>query len=294
MAKFGHIENDIVWEASIFHNSMTANCGYPPSLSAPDIISNKVSYDHFQISPLVSLFVQVTEPVALDDFKHPTLETLVLLGEGELNAAVFRRILKGKYGSTLFVKVESYNKPILTLLKLLRAEITYYKNLKLICNATTLISQPYKIPIGMTLRSFRVNEDLYAYTAFYNKVLGYLGTEIDPTFIARITERPTFNPEGYFVAEYQGQYVGFLSFENTGASVLDSKFGYIYQIGVSEEWRGSNLAQAMLKKAAQFAVENSIYRIGVGVRESNKQALRFFTRCGFSEAFKITGQLLRL
>jgi ribosomal protein S18 acetylase RimI-like enzyme len=74
---------------------------------------------------------------------------------------------------------------------------------------------------------------------------------------------------------------------------MGSGFGYIYQIGVVENWRGSGLASALLGRARKFARDHGIDRIGVGVSKYNLVSSKFFKKYGFETKYEVNGFLVK-
>jgi ribosomal protein S18 acetylase RimI-like enzyme len=191
------------------------------------------------------------------------------------------------------VLVESYNLNALDLIKRLSHEETYYCQQKLLCSVSELNIYSRQEVGDVSIRNFVIGRDEAKYAAFYNKVLGFLaGKPVGKSFVDGIVARSSFDARGYFIAEAQGKIVGFLSIEREPWGEQESGFGYIYQIGVTEDWQGSGLAAVLLRKARNFSLEQGIDRIGVGVRKSNLAAVNFFRKHGFYIAYEVRGYLV--
>ncbi len=285
----------IVRRAATFHNTSLGDLGFPPLLTPVVILNNPAAYRNVALSASTNLFFKLSDPVELREFnEYPVLEHLSLMGEVSLNGECARDRLRDQCGETLFVKVESYNTPVLSLLEKLDAQETYYRNVKLLCRNIKNLCSNVTVPDGLVIRTFSFRDDVFRYAKFYNKVLGYLGSTIDAEFVRKIVKRPTYHPEGYLIAEFDGRYVGCVSIEEIYQGNGGSRFGYIFQIGIVDEWKGKGLAPALLQRAARFAIDHGIDWIGVGVRQSNIRALRFFTNHGFKESYQVRGCVLRL
>ena len=204
---------------------------------------------------------------------------------------IFKDYMKELGGDILFL-VESYNQRALKIMSELNLGTTSYCQQKFICRPGALDVSCPQLPQGVTVRNFRVNYDEEKYARFYNKVLGHLGTLVDIDFVNNITASSSFDPEGYFIAEEDGEIVGFFSIEKKSGAKKDNSFGYVYQVGVDQQYRGVGLATVLFNKALIFAKKHSLDRIGVGVNKSNTAAVNFFIRNGFKFIYEINGYLM--
>ena len=293
----GHPEDfdkDVVCKAAAFHNASLGDFGFPPPLTQAVILNNPSAYRNVALSASTNLFFKLSDPIGQREFnEYPVLEHLFLMGEVNLNGECARDRLRDQCGETLFLKVENYNTPVLSFLEKIDAQKTHYHNRKFLCRNINKLCRNVKVPDGLVIRPFPLQVDVFHYAEFYNEGLGHLGSTIDAEFVRNILKRSTFHPEGYLIAEFDGRYVGCVSIEEICQGNGGNRFGYIFQIGVVDEWKGKGLALALLQRAARFAIDHGIDRIGVGVRQSNIRALRFFTNHGFKESYQVRGYVLK-
>ncbi len=196
------------------------------------------------------------------------------------------------FGSDLLILVEDYNETALRLLEKLQTKDVNYSQQKLLAYVDNIHCKSVGDTKSVSIRNFVLNYDEMRYVRFYNKVLGYLGTRIDRQFMNNVILRPSFNPEGYFIAEANGEMVGFLAIEKNPWGDPSDTFGYIYQIGIDQQYRGRGVADVLLNEAKGFAGKYNIDRIGVGVSQHNRPAIRFFEKRQFSHAYEIKGFLI--
>lgn len=264
-----------------YHTEAYRRAGYPAPFddaSLPLAESLKESGWVYALAP----------PLGLPDLQHPRLVHLTEIVAEDATEESLVNSLKN-HGETFLALVESYNKPALAAMARLGATSTYYCQVKLLYDLAPTRQPSSPLPDGIHIRSFRPGQDESAYADFYNQVLGFLGTTVNAEFVQGIVARPTFDPEGYFLAVQGKKIVGFLSLEVEPWGERGSGFGYIYQVGVAEEFRKTALAGAMLRSALNHAASKGVSRVGVGVRATNVQAMRYFQKFGFTEAFTVTG-----
>lgn len=60
-------------------------------------------------------------------------------------------------------------------------------------------------------------------------------------------------------------------------------FGTLWGVYVKPAWRGFHICGAMLNGIFEWAIENSMWVIYLGVTVSEKSAIRCYSRCGFKE-----------
>lgn len=231
----------------------------------------------------------------LADGQYQLLETLTLLNKGiSFDSASFADYLK-KFGSASLVLIESYNHRAKELLDKFNYSETHYCQQKLLCDINTIAVKTNTVcDTGIVIRKFVLGRDEDAYADLYNELLGFLGTRVDRGFVEAIVQSPTFNHEGYFLAEHENQLIGFFAIEKDPWGSGDPGFGYIYQIGVSEDWKGTGLADCLLQHGIDFARKDGISRIGIGISRNNQRATRFFVERNFKTVFEISGYRLEI
>jgi RimJ/RimL family protein N-acetyltransferase len=60
-------------------------------------------------------------------------------------------------------------------------------------------------------------------------------------------------------------------------------FGVLWGVYVKPAWRGFHICEAMINEIFEWAIENTMNVIYLGVTVSEKPAIRCYSRCGFTE-----------
>ncbi len=86
------------------------------------------------------------------------------------------------------------------------------------------------------------------------------------------------NKLNYFIcAKIENEVIGFAGM----CFVLDE--GYVYNIAVDKEFRGSGVATQMLKHLLTYAKSLNLKFVSLEVRNSNAAARSLYKKCGFKE-----------
>ncbi len=90
------------------------------------------------------------------------------------------------------------------------------------------------------------------------------------------------DPGSCLVAELNGRVVGFVL-----ASIIDKRnsprrYGYLAWFGVSENLRGKGIGRRLFSKFREIMEKEGVRMLLVDTEARNKDALRFFEKCGFS------------
>lgn len=272
-----------------FHNEKLFNLGFPCFFSSKDIKKWKIVDSN---GNSIFCYQESTSP-RLPGLKYPIVKNLTILSEFSQQGSQYLAKTLKEMGDKVFIITESYNEAALKFIKGLDFEETYFSQCKLIASPKN-IAFSEKLEKSPLIRNFECGKDEEAYVYLYNNILGFLGNIIDRNFIEEIKSRPSFNPTGYFIAEQADHPVGFVTVEKEPWGGKGTGFGYIYQIGVDKKFHGAGLAEALLKKAADFAIKNCIRNLGVGVRSNNESALKFFKKYGFVEKYRTKGFIISL
>ncbi len=275
------------------HSRAIKKSSFPSNLSETNLSRLGIACNFFPSPANPKIFFILDKEPKLPDLEFPVIKYLTVLEI--LNAEEVNKFINHleRQGNRFLVLMESYNRAGIKFLAQFQPEETYYCQQKMLCFLDELYIKEPKLPSNVLIRNFILNSDEGRYADFYNKVLGFLaGKPVDRSFVDNILACQSFDPRGYFIAEEDGNIVGFLSIEKEPWGEKGNGFGYIYQIGVTESWRGSGLADVLLGKARDFAIEQGLNRIGVGVRKSNAPAIHFFKKCGFDVAYEVGGYLV--
>ena len=267
---------------------------FPCPLSVEKLMVSESSRVFSEIGHQACFYMH--EPsIGLKDLDYPFIKHLTFLGDE--TSALHDKVIESfmRIGRRLMVIVESYNTAAQIFVQNLKVEETHYWHYKFLCRSEGIAFSKEGALGDFSVRNYLGSQDDIKYVELNNKVLGFLGTPVNNDFMQFVAKRPSFDPEGYFFAENSyGEIIGFLSIEKEPWGDIGSGFGYIYQIGVVEEWRGKGVADTLLSKAKEYALSHGIDRIGVGVRRSNKPAAKFFIKHGFKIAYESGGYLLEI
>jgi len=285
------LEEDIARIVS-FHCGGLARVNYPCQLDAESLFAQQDKWNCLQFSPAEKLYFLRDRNLPVADLQFPLLKYLTVFSDGAGGQLEEAAREFSKLGGKVLSLVESYNDAALRFLEKFNYTKTFFCQQKLLGDLYKIRPGQPPLPGNIKIRNCVVDEDEDNYVSLYNRVLGFLGSKVDRSFIESIIARRTFDPAGYFLAESNGTTVGFLNVEIEPWGETGSGFAYIYQIGVDNEWQGTGLASALLMRARDFALSKGCDRIGVGVRKSNVRAVNFFMKKGFTEAYRVTGYLL--
>lgn len=99
----------------------------------------------------------------------------------------------------------------------------------------------------------------------------FLGSQIDQTDALVL------------VAERESEVVGYLyaAIEGPSWKELRERAGYIHDILVEEQHRGSAIAEGLMNAAFAWMREHQVPRVILGTAASNSRGQRFFQRLGF-------------
>jgi mycothiol synthase len=99
-------------------------------------------------------------------------------------------------------------------------------------------------------------------------------------WIEQTTAAGTMDPEGCFIAFYDGQPAGFVQMANANYHLNG---GYVDLIGVAHKFQGLGLGQVLLQHAINYSVDQGREFIELNVDSGNESgALRLYEKLGFS------------
>src|SRR5215469_17016362 len=115
-----------------------------------------------------------------------------------------------------------------------------------------------------------------------------LGLDVAEAYLDRILQRAEERQGAVLVAEAEGRVVGFIAFRvNSHDSVTETpvytRYGYVSDIEIDKDWRGSGLAQRLLKAAERHFAGLGVERMRLSVLANNGRARRAYAKYGFAE-----------
>jgi mycothiol synthase len=134
------------------------------------------------------------------------------------------------------------------------------------------------LPTGVTLRSFVVGQDEDAWLAVNAAAFAHhpeQGGWTRADLAAREAE-PWFDPEGFLLAEQDGQLVGFHWTKRHNANL-----GEVYVIAVAPPAQGRGLSPILLVAGLRHLSDGGVSEVSLYVDESNSRAMALYEKNGF-------------
>ncbi|MEO9310270.1 MAG: GNAT family N-acetyltransferase [Nitrososphaera sp.] len=87
-----------------------------------------------------------------------------------------------------------------------------------------------------------------------------------------------------YVAERKGEIVGYL-FLYVDAAIRSIKRGWVFNLGVKEEYRNQGIGKSLMRKAIKFSKDRRASTVEFLVKKENKAAIKFYKDLGFEITF---------
>ncbi|RKY76315.1 MAG: hypothetical protein DRH10_06010 [Deltaproteobacteria bacterium] len=87
------------------------------------------------------------------------------------------------------------------------------------------------------------------------------------------------NPDGIFVAEEQGQVIGYI----TVRIDHESKIGWIPHMAVMPQYQGQGIGKRLLEKALEYMKDEEMELARIETLEQNEIGKKFYPKMGFRE-----------
>ena len=138
--------------------------------------------------------------------------------------------------------------------------------------------EPERVPDGVTLRAFEP-DDVDAIVAVNGRAFASHPEQgaMDRADFEQRASSDWFDPAGLFVAERDGNVVGF------HWTKVDHGIGEVYVVGVDPSEQGSGLGTALTARGLHHLQESGLRTVDLYVEGDNDPALAVYRRLGFTE-----------
>ncbi|HYO40716.1 MAG TPA: mycothiol synthase [Nocardioidaceae bacterium] len=139
---------------------------------------------------------------------------------------------------------------------------------------------------GVVVRPFRVGRDEDAFLAVNAEAFASHPEQgsVDRADLDLRMAEPWFDPEGFLVAERDGQLVGFHWTKVHAAAGGAAAFGEVYVVGVSPSAQGGGLGRRLTLAGLEHLASRGLDEVILYVEADNAPAVATYRRVGFTHA----------
>jgi len=91
---------------------------------------------------------------------------------------------------------------------------------------------------------------------------------------------------GFFVAEVEGEAVGFVACDAYWHNFFDEEMGEIHEIVVLEKCKGKGIGKKLIENAEKYLKKKGYRKTGLWVGEKNHVAIKFYEKLGYKKGEK--------
>lgn len=91
------------------------------------------------------------------------------------------------------------------------------------------------------------------------------------------------NPQGIFIAEDNGKYLGYIEVREYLDYFTNEKQGYVHSIAVVKDCEGKGIGSELMEKAEEWSREKGYKNLVLQLFTSNIRAMNFYKNLGFED-----------